>query len=595
MQTQRKSNFPTLGVVALGLLLMTGTAFAQAKLDKIEEMASNGATAGDLSATAGGSGFTGTGSPPRVSTNVQVNDPQSFFPAGLVGRSETSIVTSQGGQRMVAGWNDADGFCGFPFGSPCPAPATPGLSGFAFSSDGGKTWTDGGAPPLFSNIFTVGDPWLDRGGFDKNTFYYSNIGVDLNTFGFGISIHRGHFSGSGTFAWEDVRFIPPLVTAGPGGGDFLDKEAIATAKDGSGIVVMSLTNFLDLAAPGNGAICPAFSPIGFGEIQVFRSTDSGNTYSGPIIVGPDLTNILLDPNCTIGTSQQSSSPAFGPNGEVYVVWERGPFFDFSGPGIVSPFADIVVAASLDSGASFGAPISVATVNHMRGAPPVGYNRNRINNHPRIAVAQNGKHKGRVYVVFSSMVAPVSGIPVTIPCPADVPNDRPCVAQNLTSSQAFLSFSDDQGATWSTTPVPIAPAVPATGLKRLWPTVSVEPGGTVDVVYYEAVEVQQTADPTDTECNRTAQGFVRRAGLVASLVDTYWVRSGNGGATFNSPVRVSDVTTDWCQVVSNIIPNMGDYIFSVSKGNHVFPVWADGRNGIPDTFFATGLGAGKSKK
>ena len=78
-----------------------------------------------------------------------------------------------------------------------------------------------------------------------------------------------------------------------------------------------------------------------------------------------------------------------------------------------------------------------------------------------------------------------------------------------------------------------------------------------------------------------------------MVDTFWARSGDGGAAFNSPVRASDVSTNWCQVGSNIIPNMGDYIFSVSKGDHVFPVWADGRNGIPDTFYATGLGAGKS--
>jgi hypothetical protein len=40
--------------------------------------------------------------------------------------------------------------------------------------------------------------------------------------------------------------------------------------------------------------------------------------------------------------------------------------------------------------------------------------------------------------------------------------------------------------------------------------------------------------------------------------------------------------------------MGDYIFSVSTGNHVYPLWADGRNGVPDTFFAKGLGAGKKK-
>jgi len=583
-------------LIAVAVLLVvpmmaSGVQLDPTSLDKRGELMSGGAIEFDPSATPGDGGFTGTGSPPRASMNVQVNDPQSFFPDGLVGRSETSVVTDQGGQKLIAGWNDADGFCAL--GTPCTVTQL-GLSGFGYSTDGGKTWSDGGAPFL-DNIFTFGDPWLDRGGFDKQTYYYSNIGASLETGLFGMSIHRGRFSGN-SFAWEDVRFVLPEILTGPGGGDFLDKEAIAAEKDGRGTVIMSLTNFLDLAARGQ---CPDFSPSGFGEIQAFRSVDAGDTWVGPIVVGPDLTDSAADPNCNVGVSQQSSSPAFGPQGDIYVVWERGPSFDFSDPmsPFVSPQAEIVVASSFDGGASWTAPVVVDEVNHMRGAPPVAYNRNRINNHPRIAVAQNGKHKGRIYVTYTSMVTPVPGLPVTVPatsCPTGVPQDRPCVLQNLTSSQAYLSYSDDRGSSWST-PVPIAGPVPAEGVKRIWPTVSVEPGGNVDIVYYESLEEGLTPDPTDIECNRTAQDNVRRAGTAVSLVDTYWVRSSNGGRSFNSPVRVSDVSTNWCQVGSNIIPNMGDYIFSVSKGNHVFPTWADGRNGVPDTFFGVGLGAGKSGK
>jgi len=568
----------------------TGVQLDPTSLDKREELMSGGAIELELSASPGPGGFTGGGSPPRVSTNVQVNDPQSFLPDGLVGRSETSVVTSNGGQQLLAGWNDADGFC---FLNPglCTSIPQLGLSGFGYSTDGGKTWTDGGAPPLFDDqIYTFGDPWLDRGGFDKQTYYYSNIGASLLTGSFGMSIHRGHFSGK-SFAWEDVRLVLPEILTGPGGGDFLDKEAIAAEKDGSGVVIMSLTNFLDLAARGQ---CPNASPIGFGEIQVFRSTDAGDTWGGPIVVGPDLTDLTADPGCNVGVSQQSSSPAFGPQGDVYVVWERGPFFDFEDAmnPFVSPEAEIVVSTSFDGGASWSDPVVVDDVNHMRGAPPVAYNRNRINNHPRIAVAQNGTHKGRIYVTYTSMAAPVSGIPVVVPCP--VPSAQPCVAQNLTSAQAYLSHSDDRGSTWSA-PVPIAGPVPAEGKKRVWPTVSVEPGGNVDIVYYESLEEGLTPDPADIECNLTLQGGVRRAGTAVSLVDTYWVRSSDGGRSFNAPVRVSDVSTNWCQVASNIVPNMGDYIFSVSKGNHVFPTWAEGRNGVPDTFFAVGLGAGKSGK
>ncbi len=568
-------------LLAAALLLQADPSPAQARLDlddeKLAELISGGLVLDEASFTPGGGSFTGGGNPPRTGANVQVNEVQKFFPDGLIGRSETAVVANEGGQALLAGWNDADGFCAL--GTPCTINQF-GLSGFGFSKDGGKTWTDGGAPPLFDDIFTFGDPWLDRGGFDKQTYYYSNLAAADRGFGAaGLSVHRGRFTSAGDFAWQNVRFLEPVIST-----DFLDKEAIAAAKNGSGLVILSFTNFLDLSDPSR-EICPPSSPFGSGEIQVFRSVDGGSTYSAPIVVGPDLTDTGPGSNCKTGTAQQSSSPAFGPNGEVYVVWERGPTFTKTG---ITPQAQIVVATSLDGGLTWGSPVKVADINHMRGAPPVAYNRNRINNHPRIAVADNG----RIHVTFSSLVSPVSGVPVTIACP--VPSTIPCVAQNPTSAQVFLSFSDNRGATWST-PKAIAPPIPATGVKRFWPTVSVGQGSTVDVTYYESLEKGLTPSATDIECNRVLQGNVRRAGTAVSLMNTLWVRSADGGATFNKPVRVSNVGSNWCQVGSNIIPNMGDYIFSVSNGNHLLATWADGRNNIPDTFYAGGLGGGQSGK
>jgi hypothetical protein len=120
-------------------------------------------------------------------------------------------------------------------------------------------------------------------------------------------------------------------------------------------------------------------------------------------------------------------------------------------------------------------------------------------------------------------------------------------------------------------------------------VTVEPGGNVDVIYYESQEVPTASNPI---CSINT-GAVRRRGPANSLVDTFWAQSTDGGMTFAAPIKITTATSNWCTTVSNVQPNFGDYIGSMSTGNHVFPVWADGRHGVPDVFYSQLLGAGKA--
>ena len=165
------------------------------------------------------------------------------------------------------------------------------------------------------------------------------------------------------------------------------------------------------------------------------------------------------------------------------------------------------------------------------------------------------------------------------------------AQNLVSVNLFLSFSDDSGVTWSK-PKPIAGSVPANGVKRFWPVVTVSPGdASVNVVYYESLE---QAVPGAPACNIAIGGGLRRVGPAHSLVNTILARSKDGGRTFGDPVTVSSVTSDWCAGTTNIRPNFGDYIGATTVGTTTFAVWADSREtiligGTPrnvvDVFFA----------
>src|SRR5262249_4332622 len=199
--------------------------------------------------------------------------------------------------------------------------------------------------------------------------------------------------------------------------------------DGSGRGYVSLTNFIEVCN------IPQF---GFGQIEVWRTTDAGDSWQGPVIAGPDQTFITdpANPACgRTGVSQQSSVPTIGPDGEVYVAWQFGPTFN---PG-ASTNAAIKVAPSLDGAQTFASAVTVANINSLRGAVPVAYNRDRINDHPRIAVAQGGAHSGRVYVTYASAVAPTPAGSIS-PCPA--PNlGRTCRPPPPTSTPAVRPLSD----------------------------------------------------------------------------------------------------------------------------------------------------------
>ncbi len=230
------------------------------------------------------------------------------------------------------------------------------------------------------------------------------------------------------------------------GADFYDKEALAAGKNqNKNDVYVTLTNFLGQPFIGPPPGCGTQLQFGFGQIEVWRSHDAGATWQGPAIAGPERPDSVA--SCgNEGTLQQSSAPAVGPNGELYVVWQLGP--TFLPDGNTTADADIAFAKSTDGGVTFSAPTKVADINSSRANPPLGYNRGRINDHPRIEVATTGKHKGRIYVTYYSSTSPVPSA------------TNPATAQTLVNIQTFLKYSDNGGATWSA-PVEIGGALPAT--------------------------------------------------------------------------------------------------------------------------------------
>lgn len=518
------------------------------------------------------------GPPPAAGTNVQVNDPQLPFPAGLLGRSETTLAGTAGGLRLVVGWNDAEGFCGPPRNLGCPAPPVPGMTGYAVSTDGGDTFRDGGAPPPGTRVgfgpgtagtsatgvfVTAADPSLDAVSPESSTIYYANVGFfdDYADNFVGVTLHAGRFGEDGGFGWDE-----PILLQSPNfPRDTLDKEHVEA--DGSSVYV-SVTNFVEVAGR------PA---RGLGQIDAFYSHDHAATW-GRSVVQPDET---ISAAAGTGVSNQGSEPAVGPDGEVYLVWQRGFLSPFFGQRAAGVHPQIRFARSLDGGATWRPAASGPPSSGVNPAgvlvtplcagdlfPPSGYSRNRSNTFPRIAVDRRGTDRGRIYVVFQDCRIANGGV---MPAPLG-PEDSLGADVGHPDTDVYLVYSDDRGATWSE---PVLVAGGGDGLIQFWPTVSIGPSGGVDVTWSESLEPSGTA-------------FLG-SGAGTSLVDVYWARSTDGGVSFGAPVRVTEATTDWGATASNLTPNFGDYNDASTFGQRLLTTWADGRNGVPDVFFARAKG------
>jgi hypothetical protein len=260
--------------------------------------------------------------------------------------------------------------------------------------------------------------------------------------------------------------------------------------------------------------------VGFGNDQIFfsRSTDGGATWSGPHPISPAHNN-----NSTGG--RQGAAVKVGSDGTVYVVWLD----------TVDKQSVQRLLISHDGGASFGQPITVATVTDDGVSPVPGSSfRQDSRTFPSLSIAPDGT----LYVAWS----------------------------NRTSAHAvvLVTHSTDGGLSWSTPSV----AGNIAGRSAFFASVSADPAGTVNVAF-QALDERATGTPPG-------------AGVVH--YDSYLTQSTDRGATFSTPVLLSTARSDPDGSSTNGLGAqfLGDYITAVSdsQGGRVFTVWTDSRNAAP---------------
>jgi hypothetical protein len=549
--------------------------------------------------------------------NVLVNDrTQDLAPAS--GQSEVAIAVR--GRELVAAWNDGEG------------QRTGGNQmGFAWSSDAGATWHDGGTPP---NGTTVG-LWLSDPVLTVNEktgeFYLCGIVITSGALN-GIAVVKGTFS-AGSFAWQ------PPVLARIGRDTLPDKPWIA-ADSSSGNVHLVYTAFERVDRRLTD------------QIEFQRSTDGGATWSAAIRLSGDEEQGLV----------QGGRPAVGPAGEVHVSWTT---IDTTAVGEGRDF--IRVRRSLDRGATFEPGASAVRLFSNFGSGAPGFNRGYGFTWPAIAVDRSrGIHRGRVYLAWNESVNFFRDTLGALPERGEQePNGDPERATLIQLGETVTGRIDPAGdadlfavdGVVGETAVFFVDSV-ATDLDLALRAICFD--GTTRLAYNEPIRVrprmvlftfpesgryylrltpndahtgeyrirtglhapgpERARDHRDVFTNWSDDGTtwseparvnLERAGyddwLPEVLVgadgtvyvlwydwrDTVQGRCGTtsnlylarsfDGSDWSRQEAITDVPTDWPLLPSNIAPNQGDYLALAADAHAVHPVWADGRLGDPDVF------------
>lgn len=373
-----------------------------------------------------------------------------------------------------------------------------------YSSDGGATW--GGVdlplppPKTKSGIDFGSDPTL---AFDSrgNVFY----GYIVVFFGNGNGINGTQMAVAKSTDGGKTYPTATFFDFENGTNHFNDKPMITADQNVASPFRDNVYIAWDAASGGS---------IG-GGVRVATSRDHGATFSTKRV------DDLHGPGRSIG-----ASPAVGPNGEVYVAWN-----DYVTNAII-------FNSSFDGGNTWGTPVTVSpkTLPFDLRIPAESFRGALV--YPSLDVDRStGIHRGRLYCSWMDLT------------PANV-------------TDIFISYSDDNGATWSNA-APVADQL-LSAVDRFNHWMSVDPvTGDVNVAFYDTRN-----DPTGSRYE----------------TDYYLARSTDGGASWSAPdIRVSTVSSNEhdcggvfpCQGI-NYGNQQGDYEGLVSYNGVSYPIWTDSR-------------------
>jgi len=486
----------------------------------------------------------------KFGSNVNAANPQEdMTPSGVqvYGQSEVSIASE--GQYVVEAWNDATGF----FYPDCSSPQfKEELTGYGFSSNGGKSFVDeGGLPNAFctAGYKYYGDPSVEVYKVGGNTYFYiSSLYLNSTTGDSFIAMDACPVSGS------SISCTGPYFIAHGGPGDFLDKDFL-TIDPIRARLYNSYTRFGSTIATANGQIELAVCDL---------STPSAPTCYPGFSPTPYLVVQPGDANC----ENEGAYPAADvKTGDVYVAWEYNWATNYINCTAV-PTAERV--AYVPFACLTLTPVSPCATTPLQNHVNIhsidlafipGFNRNPTgspaNDFPRIAVSDQ---YGTVSIVWNdTRYHPLGDI--------------------LLQSFQLVSLSYVQhDPTGAASPVRINTL--ANGGLHFMPALrNVDDDGDLNISFY-----QRNIPATDLT-------------YVYAAIDV----SPTATTTPKSNVRVTTAPSPWIDTSSDIVPNFGDYtdnyvqaqpctqsspsVTPICTTQTFYVAWSDGRIGEPQPFNA----------
>jgi hypothetical protein len=401
-----------------------------------------------------------------------------------------------------------------------------GTDGVYTSSNGGASWTNRGLLPGFSDnggsLQSDGDPVIVYGPRPDASGSFAGARA-AHAF---VNGTRAYYAGLAEFApgSQPGQQAPELLTVSTSNDNGVNWSDPVIAANGHGFL---FNDKEDAWADKNPS-----SPF-FGRVYVSWTQFRGSVFTfsaEPIMVAfsddggmtwtrPNQLSTAHNNN-TVG-GRQGSVVRTGPDGSVYVLWQDT---DLAG-------SKQVVAVSHDGGVTFSRPITIAHFTDIQDPIP-GANF-RTDSFVSAAVDQA---TGAAYAAWAQRG--VSG-----------------------SGEIVASKSSDGGLTWST---PVVASRAADGY-AFFQGLDVAPNGRVDLGY-QALKAHATGPTAYGAGNAT--------------VDSFYVNSTNGGATWSASTKVTSISSDPAASAQNNLRRQfwGDYNTLVSASAHAWFIYTDSRNG-----------------